>query len=105
MERYAIIDVAGRQCRVTPKSVLRVPKMDADVGSKVSIEKVLLLSDGKNVAVGQPYLDGKAIQAEVVRHGREGKIIVFKKKRRKNYKRTRGHRQDFTEILVTTLPK
>ncbi len=105
MERYAIVDVAGHQCRVTPQAVFRVPKMDADVGSKVSINKVLLLSDGKNVAVGQPYLDGKSIEAEVVRHGRDKKIIVFKKKRRKNYKRTRGHRQDFTEILVETLPK
>jgi large subunit ribosomal protein L21 len=105
MDKYAIIDVAGQQCKVLPENVLRVPKLEAEVGSTVSIDKVLLVSDGKKVAVGQPYLDGKTVEAEVVRHGRSRKIVVFKKKRRKNYKRTRGHRQDFTEILIRALPK
>ncbi|MDH3215542.1 MAG: 50S ribosomal protein L21 [Candidatus Krumholzibacteria bacterium] len=105
MEKYAIVDVAGSQCRVMAKAVLRVPKLDAEVGSSVSFDKVLLLSDGKKVTIGQPYLDGKAIDGEVVRHGRDRKIVVFKKKKRKNYKRTRGHRQNYTEIIIKTLPK
>jgi large subunit ribosomal protein L21 len=104
MDKYAIVDVAGQQCKVMPDTVFRVPKLDAEVGSKVSIDKVLLVSDGKKIAVGQPYLEGKTIEGEVVRHGRDDKIIVFKKKRRKNYRRTRGHRQGFTELRVRALP-
>jgi large subunit ribosomal protein L21 len=105
MDRYAIVDVAGQQCKVMSKEVFRVPKLEAEVGSKVSLDRVLLVSDGKKIAVGQPYLEGKAVEGEVVRHGRDKKVIVFKKKRRKKYRRTRGHRQQFTEILVKTLPK
>ncbi len=103
MDGYAIVDVAGHQCKVIPDIAFRVPKLDADVGSKVSLDKVLLVSDGKKVAVGQPYLEGKTIEGEVLRHGRDKKIIVFKKKRRKKYRVTRGHRQHFTEILVKSL--
>jgi large subunit ribosomal protein L21 len=86
-----------------PDIAFRVPKLEADVGSKVSLDKVLLVSDGKKIAVGQPYLEGKAIEGEVLRHGRDKKIIVFKKKRRKKYRVTRGHRQQFTEIVVKSL--
>jgi large subunit ribosomal protein L21 len=105
MDRYAIVDVAGHQCKVLPDIAFRVPRLSVDVGSKVSLDKVLLVSDGKKVAVGQPYLEGKAIEGEVLRHGRDKKIIVFKKKRRKKYRLTRGHRQQFTEIVVKALPK
>ena len=105
MDRYAIVDVAGQQCKVLPDNVFRVPRLDAEVGSKVSLDRVLLISDGKTIDVGRPYLNGKVLQGEVVRHGRDDKIVVFKKKRRKNYRRTRGHRQQFTEIRVKTLPK
>jgi len=105
MSNYAIVNVAGEQCKVTPDEVVRVPKLEAEVGKKLSLDQVLLLSTGKTVTVGQPYVAGKAIQAEVVRHGRDRKIIVFKKKRRKGYRRTRGHRQQFTEIRVMAFPK
>ncbi len=105
MDRYAIVDIAGHQCKVMPDIAFRVPRLDADVGSKVSLDKVLLVSDGKKIAVGQPYLEGKAIEGEVLRHGRDKKIIVFKKKRRKKYRLTRGHRQQFTEIVVKALPE
>ena len=105
METYAIVDVDGCQCKVTADEIIRVPKMTADVGAEVSFEKVMYLSDGKNVVVGTPYVEGKKVQAEVIRHGRDSKIIVFKKKRRKDYRRTKGHRQDFTEIRIKALPK
>ena len=105
METYAIVDVDGCQCKVTADEIIRVPKMTADVGAEVSFEKVMYLSDGKNVVVGTPYVEGKKVQAEVIRHGRDSKIIVFKKKRRKGYRRTKGHRQDFTEIRIKALPK
>ena len=105
MENYAIVDMAGSQCKVTADEIVKVPKLDAEVGSKVSFDKVLLLSNGKNVQVGAPHVEGKVVEAEVVRHGRDKKIIVFKKKRRKNYRRTRGHRQHFTEVRISALPK
>ena len=105
MESYAIVDMAGSQCKVTADGLVKVPKLDAEVGSKVSFDKVLVLSDGKSLQLGQPYVEGKAVEAEVVRHGRDKKIVVFKKKRRKNYRRTRGHRQLFTEVRIGALPK
>ena len=105
MESYAIVDIAGSQTKVSADAVVRVPKLADEVGAKVSFDKVLYVSDGKTAQVGQPFLEGKAVKAEVVRHGRDDKIIVFKKKRRKGYKRTKGHRQQFTELRITTLPK
>ena len=105
MESYAIVDIAGSQTKVTADAVVRVPKLSEDVGAKVTFDKVLYFSDGKNAHVGQPFVDGKSVGAEVVRHGRDDKVIVFKKKRRKNYKRTKGHRQQFTELRITTMPK
>ncbi len=104
MENYAIVDVSGAQCKVTADGLYRVPKLEAEVGAKVKLDKVLLWNDGKKVHVGTPYVKNKVVQAEVVEHGRGAKIIVFKKKRRKGYRRTRGHRQHYTDIRVTALP-
>jgi len=97
---YAIVDIGGRQFKATPEAVLRVPKIDAEVGGEVTLERVMLWSDDKSVEVGSPFVDGKSIQAEVVRHGKDKKIIVFKKKRRKKYRRKNGHRQQFTELKL-----
>ncbi|UCH83153.1 MAG: 50S ribosomal protein L21 [Candidatus Latescibacterota bacterium] len=105
MESYAIVVISGCQCKVTSDEIIRVPKLSEDVGAKVSFDKVMYLSDGKNVKVGAPYVEGKSVQAEVVGHGRDGKVIVFKKKRRKDYRRTKGHRQEYTEIRIKALPK
>ena len=102
---YAIVNVAGEQCKVTAEEVVRVPRLDAEIGKKLSFKEVLLISDGEKVTVGAPFVEGKTVEAEVVRHGRDRKIVVFKKKRRKNYRRTRGHRQQFTEIRISALPK
>ena len=76
---YAIVDIGGRQFKATPEAVLRVPKIDAEVGGEVTLDKVMLWSDDKSVEVGSPFVEGKSIQAEVVRHGKDKKIIVFKK--------------------------
>ena len=97
---YAIIDIGGQQFKATPNSVLRVPLMDAEPGSAVTLDRVMLWADGENVEVGRPFVDGKSVQAEVVRHGKADKVIVFKKKRRKGYRRKNGHRQQFTEIRL-----
>jgi large subunit ribosomal protein L21 len=104
MEKYAIVDVVGHQCKMLSEQVLRVPRLTAEVGSRVTFDKVLMVSDGKKIALGRPYLDGKTVEGEVVRHGREATVLVYKKKRRKNYRKKRGHRQGFTEILVRALP-
>lgn len=98
---YAIVKIAGLQFKATPNSVLRVPKLDAEVGGDVTFDQVLLWSDGENTQVGAPFVDGKSIRGEVVRHARADKIIVFKKKRRKGYRRRNGHRQWYTEIRLS----
>jgi len=98
---YAIVNIAGQQFKVSQGDVLKVPHIDAEVGGNVKFDKVMLWSDGKAVEIGTPFVEGKELQAEVVRHGKDEKVIVFKKKRRKDYRRTRGHRQAFTEIRVT----
>ncbi len=97
---YAIVHIAGFQYRATPNTVLRVPHIEAEVGGEVTLDQVLLVSDGENVEVGQPYIEGRTLTAEVVRHGKDRKVIVFKKKRRKKYRRKNGHRQQFTEIRL-----
>jgi len=104
MEVYAIVDVGGRQVKVFPNEVVRIPRISSPVGEAVDFERILLLSDGKSVEIGKPFVEGKKLLAEVVRHGKEKKIIVFKKKRRKNYRRKRGHRQPFTEVRIKDIP-
>jgi large subunit ribosomal protein L21 len=97
---YAIVDIGGRQYKARPEDVLRVPKIDAEVGGDVTLDRVMLWSDDSSVEVGSPFIEGKSIQAEIVRHGKDKKVIVFKKKRRKKYRRKNGHRQQFTEIRL-----
>lgn len=97
---YAIVSVSGMQLKATPNGTLRVPRLEVEVGGEVTLDRVLLWSDGKTVEVGQPFVEGKALRAEVLRHGKDDKVIVFKKKRRKKYRRKNGHRQPFTEIRL-----
>lgn len=97
---YAIVNIGGRQFKATPDSVLRVPKLDAEVGGEITLDRVMLWSDEDNVEIGKPFVEGKSIQAEVIRHGKGTKVIVYKKKRRKKYRRKNGHRQQFTEIRL-----
>lgn len=97
---YAIVSISDVQFRATPNAVLRVPRLDVEVGGEVTLDRVLLLVGGDGIQVGQPFIQGRTLQAEVMRHGRDKKVIVFKKKRRKKYRRKNGHRQMFTEIRV-----
>jgi large subunit ribosomal protein L21 len=92
--------VAGKQVTVKPDEEVAVPRLDAEVGSVIQCDDVLLFSDGKEIRVGQPRLDDVKITAEVLEHGREDKIIVFKMKRRKDYRRKRGHRQGYTLLKI-----
>jgi large subunit ribosomal protein L21 len=97
---YAIIRTAGKQFRVEPGKVLRVPSVTGDAGSEIVFDEVLLSSDGSSIQAGAPLLKGAKVTGEIVRHGRADKIIVFKFKRRKNYARKQGHRQGFTEVRI-----
>jgi len=98
---YAILKINGQQFKATPNAILRVPKMEAEIGGKVTFSDVLLWSDGDSTMFGAPLVSGKSVLGEVVKHGRADKIIVFKKKRRKGYRRKNGHRQWYTEIRLT----
>jgi large subunit ribosomal protein L21 len=100
---YAIIRAAGKQYRVEPGKVVRVPSMGGDAGSKVTFDEVLLSSDGSKIQTGAPLLSGAKVTGEIVRHGRDRKIVVFKFKRRKNYARKQGHRQGFTEVRINKI--
>ncbi len=97
---YAVFRTGGKQFRAEPGFTIRVPTLDVEPGNEVTFDDVLLASDGDDVKVGTPVVDGASVKAEVVKHGREKKIIVFKRKRRKGYRKKQGHRQDFTEIRV-----
>jgi large subunit ribosomal protein L21 len=100
---YAIIRVGGHQYRAEPGKTIRLQSMDAQPGDTVTLGEVLLGADGDDIKVGAPMLDGASVSAEVVRHGRGEKIIIFKHKRRKNYRRKQGHRQGFTEVRVNEI--
>jgi large subunit ribosomal protein L21 len=97
---YAIIRTAGKQYRVEPGKLLRVPTMPGDAGAKVIFDEVLLSGDGSTVRAGKPLLEGATVTAEIVRHGLGDKIVVFKFRRRKNYARKQGHRQGYTEVRI-----
>lgn len=98
---YAIFKAAGKQFRAEKGLTVKVPSLPGEPGSKVTFEEILLSSDGEKIRAGQPTVKGAKVVAEIVRHGRDKKIVVFKFKRRSNYRRKTGHRQGFTEITIT----
>ena len=97
---YAVIKSGGKQYRVTPGQTIRLEKVAGEVGSKVKLSEVLLVDNDGNISVGAPLVANASIEATVVEHDRSKKILVFKKKRKKQYRRTRGHRQDFTAVRI-----
>jgi large subunit ribosomal protein L21 len=98
---YAVIKTGGKQYRVVAGDKLKVEKLPADVGAEILIDQVLMVGEGESVRVGAPLVAGAAVRATVLGHGRGDKLTVFKLRRRKHYKRTQGHRQDFTELEIT----
>ena len=97
---YAIIRTGGKQFRAEPGKTIRIPTLEGEPGSNVKFDDVILGFDDKDIRVGSPGLKGAAVTGEIVKHGRDKKIVVFKFKRRKNYARKQGHRQDFTEVRI-----
>ena len=100
---YAVIRTGGKQYRVSPGELLRVETLTGDKGSDFTFSEVLLTVADGAVQVGIPLVSGATVSARIVEHDKEKKILVFKKKRRKNYSRQRGHRQHFTAVQITTI--
>ena len=100
---YAVIKTGGKQYKVAKDEVLEVERLPGEAGASLQLEEVLLVSGDAGVTIGTPTVAGAVVSAEVVEQTRGRKIIVFKKKRRKNYRRTMGHRQDLTRIRITDI--
>jgi large subunit ribosomal protein L21 len=100
---YAIFEAKGKQFRAEPDMTLLVPTLDAEPGERVTFDQVLLAGRDDEVIVGRPSLEGASVATEVVRHGRGEKIVVYKMKRRKGYRKKQGHRQGFTEIRIVDI--
>ncbi len=100
---YAIIDAMGKQIKVQENQRVLIPKQDVNEGDEIVISRVLLVSDGETVKVGTPTVEGARVIAEVIGHKKLPKVIVFKFKRRKKYRRKKGHRQPVTEVLIKNI--
>lgn len=100
---YAIIESCGKQYKVSEGDVAFFEKLDTEVGKKVTFKEVVLVSDDKKVEVGAPYVKGAKVEGKVVEHGKGKKIIVYKYKAKKNYRRTQGHRQPYTKVQITKI--
>ncbi|HEY5719079.1 MAG TPA: 50S ribosomal protein L21 [Gammaproteobacteria bacterium] len=98
---YAVIATGGKQYRVNEGTVVRVEKLDAEAGASVEFDKVLVVGEGADVAIGAPYVSGARVTATVQAHGQADKVGIVKFRRRKHYLRQKGHRQPYTEIKVT----
>ena len=98
---YAVIRTGGKQYRVVPGARLRVEKLDAEEGAKIEFDQVLLVGEGTDVTVGKPLVEGGLVTAKVLSQGKGKKVTIIKLHRRKNYLRTKGHRQFYTEVEIT----
>lgn len=104
---YAVIETGGKQYRVQPGQIFQVEKLDGDIGTSVKFDQVLMASkpegESSQVWIGKPFLSGASVQGEIVGQGRGEKILIIKMKRRKQYRRTQGHRQNYTQLVVTSV--
>ncbi len=100
---YAVIATGGKQYKVTEGDVLRIEKIAGEVGDAVTLDKVLMVTNGEQVDVGRPVIEDAAVNARIVEQGKAKKILVFKYKRRKGYRRKQGHRQPFTAIRIDNI--
>ncbi len=97
---YAVIETGGKQYRVQEGDIVRVEKLDVEEGEKVGLSKVLLISKEDGVVIGKPYIEGARVEATVLEHGKGKKIVIFKYKPKKNYRKKQGHRQPYTKIKI-----
>ncbi len=102
---YAIVETGGKQYRVTEGDICRVEKLDAGEGAEVFFDRVLAVGGNGGVEVGNPYLEGARVSARILSHGKGKKIIVYKYKAKKNYRRKMGHRQLFTQVVIQKIER
>lgn len=100
---YAVIETGGKQYRVQQGDVVYVEKLNVEEGSKIDFDKVLLVSKEGDIVAGKPYVDGAKVEATVIEQGKNKKIIVFKMKAKKNYRKKQGHRQPFTKVKIENI--
>lgn len=100
---YAVIKTGGKQYRVQSGEKLKVERLEAEVGSEIGIDQVLMVADGESLLVGRPLLAGAKVTAKVVSHGRHDKVRIFKMRRRKHYQKHQGHRQNYTELEIGSI--
>jgi len=100
---YAIVNINGLQTRVTPDEVIEVPRLSGEPGARLTFDQVLLVGNDRSISVGQPFVAGASLTAEVIEHFRGPKLRVFKFKRRREYRRRRGHRDERTRLRVTAI--
>ncbi len=100
---YAVVATGGKQYKVKEGDILKIEKIDGEVGAQVDFDQVLLCSDGDQVQVGQPTVQGAVVRGHIVAQGKDRKVIVFKYKRRKRYRRKNGHRQAFTAVKIDAI--
>ena len=97
---YAVIKTGGKQYKVSAGGKLKVESLPVEVGGAVEIKDVLMVADGDNVKIGAPFVAGASVKATVVSHGRGDKVMIFQMRRRKHYRKTQGHRQNYTELRI-----
>ncbi|MBN1448808.1 MAG: 50S ribosomal protein L21 [Bacteroidetes bacterium] len=102
---YAIVNISGKQFKVTESQQLYVPLLESEIGSTVEFDEVMLYSDDAGVVVGTPSIDSATVTAKVLEHMKDDKVLVFKKKRRKGYRKLNGHRQQYTRIEIDSIKK
>ena len=100
---YAIVEISGKQYRVSKGDTIKVSSQDWKIGDRVKLDQVLLTDTGKNVAVGTPTVAGASVTIEILEHNRDKKLLIYKKKRRKGYQRKNGHRQGYTLLKINNL--
>jgi len=100
---YAVVAAGGKQYKIKQGDTLRIEKVDGNVGDAFRFEKVLMLADGDTVAIGQPMVENASVSAHIVEQGKSKKVLVFKYKRRKRYRRTQGHRQFYTAVKIDNI--
>jgi large subunit ribosomal protein L21 len=97
---YAVVRTGGKQYKVAPGDVILVEKLDGEAGAEIKLDDILMVNDGTTTVIGSPTVEGAAVTASIIEQGRGDKVLVFKKKRRQNYCRTKGHRQDLTVLRI-----
>ncbi len=99
----SIVEQGGFQFKVAEGDVIEIPLVDGTAGQELTLDRVLLVGEGSNVKVGTPVVEGAEVKAEIIEHGKGSKVLIIKKHKRKDYKRKKGHRQNFTKVKITSI--